>query len=494
MINDHLLEKISNERKKILFGNVFVSTICATIIEIAIARTLWDFAPHDLIIKWFLYMMVCVSVQLMGVFGVKHSYKKNLELTVNPILSTKVIESDQSEIKRSTFNGPFYAYFFGCSLEAVGWALAIHLLWPHETLLQSFLIVVLLAVAIAGLPVFCAYFPLYLAFASTIVIGLGSKFAMLGTEVGYTLCALAVVLFWILFDIGKRYSETLNASLRLRFENESFAENAIAAKTHLENVNATLSDEIIARKEAEENLKSAKEKAEAASQAKSVFLANISHELRTPLNAIIGYSELLQEEVQDFDEAGNLLPDLGRIQKAGKHLLSMIEEVLELSKAESNHTRVDFKPVALAPLFESVFATIQSLLEKNENHFEKHFYEGWDTDTLMTDETKLRQILVNLLSNAAKFTHKGHVSFSLEKRMGNTPAIIFMIKDDGIGISKEALPYLFEPFFQGQTSHAGTGLGLAISQNYAKLLKGELTVTSEKEVGSIFTLRIQTGM
>lgn len=458
---------IEQEKQKILFGNVMVATISAVATEIAVGAVLWNSLSHFLILSWFGYMLFCTAVQLVGVFARK----------MEPFKSKK---------------WPLYCYFSGCITEAVGWAIGIHALFPDNLHLQAFLIIVLVCVAIAALPIFCAYFFLYMGYALVIMVGISTKFAFLNAPTGFTLFILSLFLMWILFDLGKRYSETLEASLKLRFENEDLAHRTLLAKEQVESANQELSSEIVARKKAQEHLKEAKEKAEAANRAKGNFLSNVSHELRTPLNAIIGYSELLQDEVSDIGGMDGLLPDLDRIRKSGKHLLSMIEEVLELSKSESDHTNLKPSCVDLLALLDEISATIDPIIQKNGNVLEVKVPEGFDSFQITTDETKLRQILLNLLSNAAKFTQQGKIQFLVEAQRAGDPAaqLLFKVIDTGIGISQEALPCLFEPFFQAQNSHGGTGLGLAISQNYAKLLGGTLCVTSQKGQGSTFELTL----
>lgn len=441
----YLKRLVEQERQNILFGNVLVSTIATFATEIVVVISLWNSVSHSMLGKWFFFMVCAAAIQLTGA------------------------------IPKS-----FYVYVAGCILEAFGWAAAMHVLFPENPHLQAFLVIILVCVTIAGLLVFSPYFLLYLTHASIIVLGISTKFVLLGTQTGFALFILSLFFWWMLFDLGKRYGKTLETSLTLRFKNEALVHSTMFAKEQVERVNQSLSNEIRVRKAAEE-------KAETANRAKSVFLANVSHELRTPLNAILGYCELLQDEVIEEATRDNLLSDLGRIQKAGKHLLCLIEEVLALSKAESQHTNLQWSPVLLFPLLEGVVATVDPMMREHQNVFEFKMEKNLSSITLMTDATKLRQILLNLLSNAAKFTHQGKVQLQVEKQENN---LMFQVQDSGIGIAPEKLLSIFEPFFQADTHHMGTGLGLAISQAYAKLLGGTLLVASQKEQGSTFTLRI----
>jgi signal transduction histidine kinase/DNA-binding response OmpR family regulator len=235
----------------------------------------------------------------------------------------------------------------------------------------------------------------------------------------------------------------------------------------------------------------ARSEAEAASRAKSTFLANMSHELRTPLNAIIGYSEILAEDATDRgDDSG--VRDLQKIQSAGKHLLGLINSILDLSKIEAGRMDIYLEQVNLNHLIEEVRVIIQPLIEKNGNRLVVDCPA--DIGSMRTDLTKVKQTLINLLSNAAKFTEKGEVGLSIHRQAG--PAgerrVLFKVSDSGIGMTEEQMGRLFTAFSQADSSttrnFGGTGLGLAITKRFATLLGGSIGVTSQPGVGSIFTL------
>jgi signal transduction histidine kinase/DNA-binding response OmpR family regulator len=235
----------------------------------------------------------------------------------------------------------------------------------------------------------------------------------------------------------------------------------------------------------------AREAAEAASRAKSQFLANMSHELRTPLTAIIGYSDLLRSQVKLSGEIN--VEDVDNINRAGKHLLALINDVLDLSKIEAG--RMDYNPSAfdLEYLVADVVGTTQTLIDKGANTLAVRFDEP--VGSIVTDETKLRQVLYNLLSNAAKFTSNGTVTLKI--RAEKTPEsswLYFHITDTGIGMTPEQVAGLFRDFTQADSSttrkYGGTGLGLALSKRLCLLMGGEISVVSEYGVGSTFTVRI----
>jgi signal transduction histidine kinase len=227
------------------------------------------------------------------------------------------------------------------------------------------------------------------------------------------------------------------------------------------------------------------EELEIASQHKSEFLANMSHELRTPLNAIIGYAELLQEEVTDLGH-GAYLPDLQRIHGAGQHLLTLISGILDLSKIEAGRMTMFLEDFEVGRLVSEVQAIGSPLVQKNRNEFRIDCPE--QMGSMHADLVKLRQMLFNLLSNAAKFTENGTVTLSVS-REGDE--MHFRVTDTGIGMTPEQVQRLFEAFTQANTEtsrkYGGTGLGLTLSRNFCRMMGGDITVESEAGIGSTFT-------
>jgi|GEM_PF-2891642 len=231
---------------------------------------------------------------------------------------------------------------------------------------------------------------------------------------------------------------------------------------------------------------------EQASRAKSAFLANMSHELRTPLNAIIGYSEMLQEEALEIGDR-QFVSDLNRIHGAGRHLLSLINDILDLSKIEAGRMELHLEPVCIADMVEGIVATVQPLVEKNQNRLVVDCPTGSGVVTL--DLTRVRQVLFNLLSNAAKFTEHGTITLRVsQQRVAGQPWYYFAVTDTGIGMTEEQTHRIFHDFTQADSSttrkYGGTGLGLAISQRIARLLGGEIDVASRPGEGSTFTFRL----
>jgi PAS domain S-box-containing protein len=239
-------------------------------------------------------------------------------------------------------------------------------------------------------------------------------------------------------------------------------------------------------------LDKAKEAAEVANRAKSQFLANVSHELRTPLNAIILYTELLQEEVADR-HLQQFLPELRKIHAAARHLLALINDVLDLAKIESGKMELHLEAFDVPALIQEVVATIQPLAEKNANKLQVHCPPG--LGSMHADPTKVRQALFNLLSNACKFTERGAVRLTVSREpWPGADWILFEVTDTGIGLSPEQMGKLFDSFVQAapaaKQKFGGTGLGLAITRRFCQLMGGEVDVRSEPGKGSTFTIRL----
>jgi signal transduction histidine kinase/CheY-like chemotaxis protein len=253
-----------------------------------------------------------------------------------------------------------------------------------------------------------------------------------------------------------------------------------------------LEGEIVRRSEMQEELLNAKHAAEDANRAKSAFLANMSHELRTPLNAIIGYSEMLEEETQEFGKIANV-KDLQKIQGAGKHLLALINDVLDLSKIEAGRMGLHLETFDISQMIDEMVATLHPAISKNSNTIQVRLAN--ELGGMRADITKVRQILFNLLSNASKFTDHGAISVDVDKsKEGDQDWIRFRVADTGIGISAKQKKNLFQEFTQADVSiarkYGGTGLGLAISYRYARLMKGRISVESEPGKGSVFTVHL----
>jgi signal transduction histidine kinase len=253
-----------------------------------------------------------------------------------------------------------------------------------------------------------------------------------------------------------------------------------------------LKAEIVERQRIEENLLAAMHAAEESNRAKSIFLANMSHELRTPLNAIIGYSEMLEEDAEERGQH-EIIPDLQKIHSSGRHLLVLINDVLDVSKIEAGKIEFHFQPMQASSFFGDVAAAIEPLARKNGNKFE------WRSDNLdavmNVDPVRFRQSLLNLLSNACKFTEHGVVSLDITREVREEQEWLnWNVRDTGIGISPDQQKRLFQAFSQVDPSatrrYGGSGLGLAISQKFCQAMGGRITVESDVGRGSTFTIRM----
>src|SRR6266550_5835292 len=247
--------------------------------------------------------------------------------------------------------------------------------------------------------------------------------------------------------------------------------------------------------EVNEQLVQSEQRARAATQAKSHFLANMSHELRTPLNAIIGYSEMLQEEAQDAGQE-SFIPDLKKINRSGRHLLELINDVLDLSKIEAGKMELYLETFDVPNLLEDVSNTVQLLVQKNSNVLEVRCPAN--LGAMRADLTKVRQSLFNLLSNASKFTKNGKIILEAARELSPTKSdwIVFRVSDTGIGMTPEQQDRVFEAFSQADASTArdfgGTGLGLTITKTFCRMMGGDVTLTSSPGKGTTFIIRLPT--
>jgi adenylate cyclase len=236
-------------------------------------------------------------------------------------------------------------------------------------------------------------------------------------------------------------------------------------------------------------LEEARELSEVANRTKSQFLANMSHELRTPLNAIIGYSEILQEDAADNGQE-QLVPDLKKIEGAGRHLLGLINDILDLSKVEAGKMDVFVEEIDISSLLDEVRSIITPLVAKNGNKLEVRVADH--VGSMRSDRTKLKQCLLNVLSNASKFTQDGKLTVQVRRLVTDGPMIQIMISDTGIGMNEEQIGRLFQAFSQADASttkkFGGTGLGLAITRHFCRLLGGDISVASAPDIGSTFTI------
>lgn len=265
-------------------------------------------------------------------------------------------------------------------------------------------------------------------------------------------------------------------------------ESMEAAQMRLEE----LESEMMRRIQTERDLAAALEAAEESSRSKRNFLASMGHELRTPLNAIIGYSEMLEEDAQRLG-APDLIPGLLKVRMAGKHLLELINDVLDMSRIESGRMPIQMRPVTVQEVAREAIAMTEPLARKNRNRLEVNLEDG--VTWMEVDAMRFRQCLLNLLGNACKFTSDGVVKLEVQRHQdGQQQWLDWRVEDTGIGIAADQMSNLFLPFSQvdaaASRKFGGTGLGLAISQKLCQMMGGQISVESEVGKGSVFTIRV----
>ena len=282
------------------------------------------------------------------------------------------------------------------------------------------------------------------------------------------------------------------ALYELIYDQNVHLEDTVRLRTRdLEMKTIVLRDEIVNRKLAEESLIIARDQAEAATRAKSEFLANMSHEIRTPLNAILGFGEILQYECSKINRE-DLVKDLNSIESAGRHLLSLINDILDISRIQAEKMEIHLEEVSVRELVQGAMDTVRFQAKKNNNKLNADFISPLP-ETIYTDLVRAKQVLINLVGNACKFTHEGDIEVSVSQieDMGRQ-YISIKVADDGIGIDSSKIDSLFKEFVQADSSttrkYGGTGLGLPISRRLCELLGGSISVVSEKGKGSTFTV------
>jgi signal transduction histidine kinase/ActR/RegA family two-component response regulator len=289
-----------------------------------------------------------------------------------------------------------------------------------------------------------------------------------------------------MISLGPKESDRPYISMDLRLLKAVASQSILAVENSRLLTNLTREIHERERKEAE------KLAAQAANQTKSEFIARMSHELRTPLNAIIGYSEMLREQAEDSG-ASDLIPDLNKINSSGRHLLSLINSILDIAKIESGKMELYLETFSVRDVVQDVLSIASPLFAKNNN--QSHLEIAADVQGMEADVTKLRQVLFNLLSNAAKFTRQGLIQITVKTRPADRKRWLeFAVRDTGIGITPEQIATLFVPFQQADSSvtrkFGGTGLGLAISRQFCRMMGGDIVVNSQQGRGTTFSVRL----
>ncbi|MCS5710685.1 ATP-binding protein [Candidatus Berkiella aquae] len=454
-------ESISNALVRIAHTSVLVSIpvgmICATLVYFGLKQT---GVPLAYLGAWYIALMAISVARLLQVWAYLASPKKiNLHRKLFSIVSV---------------------------LSGAIWGSAGFLLMPEQSLMAQMMIVIILAgISVGAIQSLQAN--LFSSISFAMLVALPTSFWFLAQEgISYLVLACTVFTYvFFLIVIAVRGNYLLKKSLKLHYTNAKLVQDLRISNVNLQESLSSISDLV-------EQLKKSKLEAEKANNFKSEFVANMSHELRTPLNAILGYSEILLEEAKT-EGLQKYVEKLVKINNSGAHLLTLVNDILDLSKIESGKMDVYLENVAVMQLVKEVESILGPLFAQNKNSFSVKIMG--DIPVIHTDLIKLKQCLINLLSNANKFTKEGTVQLLIENQKINDEAFVsFSIIDTGIGIPPEQFPNLFKIFSQTDSKVArnlgGTGLGLYLTDKLCKLLGGAVNVKSELGRGSTFIITL----
>lgn len=378
-----------------------------------------------------------------------------------------------------------YSFIFVNFLSSITWGILGYYFMPESTAMQMMIIVILAGISVGGVQSLQANLPACLIFCFFVTTPLCIWLFNHKTIEYVVLGSVMLTYLFFLFSSAYRAYLSLNHALSLQFENLDLVKNLSLSNKDLE---ASLKS----IKKLVSDLEEAKNQANSANKIKSAFIANMSHELRTPLNAILGYSELLLEDEKKAKNEKHV-SQITKVIGAGKHLLSLINDVLDLSKIEAGKMEVFLEKIEVNQTIKELSSIVDPLLKNNKNTLIINLQNN--VKSMYTDQMKLRQCLLNLLSNANKFTKEGTIQLDISKfKKENRPFIQFSVKDSGIGISTEKFSKLFKVFSQVDSSisreFGGTGLGLYLTHNFCNMLGGNINAKSEIGKGSCFTIQL----
>lgn len=467
MTNNAALDRA--ERVRLLYVQVPTALTGTLAVCLTVVLVLWDTVDHGFLLAW-AALVVAVNAYLLGV----------------TVAYNRRVREPREAVRWWTLYG------IEAVLHGMAWGgLGVIVYLADSSFYLLFTLAVLMGIAVGSVLTTGSMLSVFAGFVLPTLLPLVAILLAESSDLLFMLGLLLLIFAIIISMAAYNYNRSIRESLRLRFENAELVRDLTQAKQRAEASVEALESEVAERQAVEVKLRQALRELELASSAKSTFLANMSHEFRTPLNAIIGYTELLEEEAKDADH-GEMYADLRKVKTAGLHLLNLINEVLDYSKIEAGKMELHVEEVNLREVIDDVVATAVPLLSQKDNRLVLNVQP--DLGSVRTDVLKTRQILLNLLSNAAKFSERGIVTVSALQRDG---FVEIAVSDTGIGIEPEKQVKVFEAFDQAESSttrrYGGTGLGLSICRSYCRLMGGDISLHSRVGEGStfMFTLPIR---